>query len=78
MEDDLGEGLGLFYRLCPRCTRAVPVQSQEHYCINDGEQLIDSCPICKTRIKNPYARHCAGCGLGFASLLEKQPLQTRS
>ena len=57
------------YRLCPRCLRAVPRNSRERHCINDGEPLISRCPRCRAPIRNPYARHCAGCGLGFATLL---------
>ena len=73
MDDDaLGKDSGLFYRLCPRCNRAVPSQSQERYCINDGEAMLSQCPKCKTRIKNPYARFCAACGLAFASLDKKK------
>ena len=74
---DEDSDLGIYYRLCPRCTRAVPERSSEDYCINDGEQLIGQCPICTTRIKNPYARFCAGCGLAFSSLLEYNPTESR-
>jgi hypothetical protein len=55
----------LFFRLCPRCTRTVPGRSKERYCINDGEPLLESCPVCRTRITNPYGRHCAACGFEF-------------
>ena len=53
------------YRLCPRCLRAVPEKSGERYCPNDGARLIDRCPACRAAIRNPYARHCTGCGLEF-------------
>jgi hypothetical protein len=56
------------YRLCPRCFRAVPARSDEHYCINDGAWMLERCPICEARITSPYARFCASCGLEFASL----------
>ena len=73
----LDNDLGIYYRLCPRCSRAVPESSSEAYCINDGERLIHRCPKCKTRIKNPYARFCTGCGLAFASLFEKPLKESR-
>jgi len=50
------------YRLCPRCFRAVPLESQELYCPNDGEKLLERCPHCAARIKSPYARFCVSCG----------------
>ena len=52
----------LRYRLCPRCGRAVPLRSEERYCINDGTPLLEGCPACGVSITSPYARHCAGCG----------------
>ena len=58
------------YQLCPRCLRAVPDKTGERYCANDGTKLISRCPACQTRIHNPYARHCTGCGLEFSSLIE--------
>ena len=60
--DGLGKDTGLLYRLCPRCGRAVPGCSKERYCVNDGERLLEHCPVCQSRITNPYARHCAACG----------------
>jgi predicted RNA-binding Zn-ribbon protein involved in translation (DUF1610 family) len=58
------------YRLCPRCARAVPIAAQETYCPNDGEKLLERCPHCQARIRNPYARHCTDCGFEFAELLK--------
>lgn len=58
----------LRYRLCPRCARAVPAVSGEHYCINDGTWLLDHCPLCGANITSPYAHFCATCGLEFATL----------
>jgi predicted RNA-binding Zn-ribbon protein involved in translation (DUF1610 family) len=66
------------YRLCPRCARAVPSAAQETYCPNDGEKLLERCPHCRTRIHNPYARHCTGCGLEFAQLLQTKKSNSRS
>ena len=53
------------YRLCPRCFRAVPLQSLERYCINDGNWLLAACPVCDSPINSPYARFCAVCGCAF-------------
>ena len=53
------------YRLCPQCQRAVPTKSGERYCPNDGTKMISHCPVCRTPIRNPYARHCTRCGLEF-------------
>jgi NAD-dependent SIR2 family protein deacetylase len=65
--EDVWERRGtLHYRLCPRCQRAVPTNSSERYCINDGSWLLERCPLCSTTITNPYARFCAACGLEFA------------
>jgi hypothetical protein len=54
------------YRLCPHCLRAMPAQSDERHCPNDGTKLITHCPACLTPIRDPYARYCTGCGLEFA------------
>lgn len=53
------------YRLCPKCARAVPVDSTERYCINDGAKLLESCPRCGTAITSPYARFCGSCGTDY-------------
>lgn len=60
----------LFFLICPRCVRAVPGDSGEGYCINDGERLLERCPGCLVRISNPYGRHCAACGFEFSSASE--------
>jgi hypothetical protein len=65
-EDDATQ---LFFRLCPRCHRAVPGNTKESYCINDGTLMLEACPACKTRITSPYARFCGCCGLEFASMI---------
>jgi hypothetical protein len=54
------------FKLCPRCGRALPVSSNELFCINDGEMLLKSCPVCDTPITHPYAKHCSSCGCEFA------------
>ena len=54
------------YRLCPHCLRAVPAKSGERFCPNDGTKMISHCPACRSPIRNPYARHCTGCGREFA------------
>lgn len=66
------EESGIFYRLCPRCYRAVPAHSQEHYCLNDGERLLEACPRCQARLTSPYARFCGicGCELGKSRIEE--------
>jgi NADH pyrophosphatase NudC (nudix superfamily) len=50
------------FRLCPRCSRAVPWASKEQFCPNDGTRLLEVCPKCAAIISNPYARHCTQCG----------------
>ena len=58
------------YRLCLVCYRAVPALSNERYCVNDGEKLLETCPRCGASISSPYARHCAACGYSFAQATE--------
>ncbi|WP_337868624.1 zinc ribbon domain-containing protein [Meiothermus sp.] len=60
------------YRICPHCNRAVPASSQEYYCLNDGERLLEACPRCKARFTSPYARFCGTCGLDFTLVLEER------
>ena len=55
----------LAYRLCPVCGRAVPLDSSERYCINDGAWLLGGCPLCGTPIGSPYAHYCPHCGLAL-------------
>lgn len=55
------------YRICPRCFRAVRLQSGELYCANDGEQLLERCPHCAARILSPYAQYCVRCGTPFGA-----------
>jgi hypothetical protein len=62
----------MFFRVCPKCARAVPGQSQERYCINDGERLLERCPVCQTRITNPYGRHCATCGCDLTRTIHER------
>ncbi len=50
------------YKLCPRCFRAVPLESEELHCPNDGEELLERCPHCAARILSPYAHFCVKCG----------------
>jgi predicted amidophosphoribosyltransferase len=54
------------YQLCPRCFRAVPSSSEEHYCPNDGTRLLAACPHCQAAIVSPYARFCTTCGKSLA------------
>ena len=70
IETDREDPSPVRFRLCVRCFRAVPISANEHYCINDGTQLLEQCPMCKTPISSPYARFCECCGLAFASGLE--------
>lgn len=37
--------------------------SNERYCTNDGERLLEACPRCKAKFTSPYARFCGVCGL---------------
>ena len=53
------------YRLCPKCARAVPMDSIERYCINDGSRLLEACPGCGVSITSPYARFCPACGTEY-------------
>jgi predicted amidophosphoribosyltransferase len=55
------------FRLCLECFRAVPVDSKEVYCINDGTKMIEACPRCGTHITSPYAHFCPTCGLEYRS-----------
>lgn len=55
------------FRVCPRCVRAVPLRSEEHFCANDGTRLIDRCPACAAPITSPYARFCVRCGDGLVT-----------
>jgi len=59
--------VGLAYRLCPSCGRAVPLNSPERYCINDGVWMLEGCPLCGALIGSPYARYCLHCGLALRS-----------
>ncbi len=65
-----GEIHPLFFHVCPRCARAVPSSTNEQHCINDGTALLKCCPVCQTRITNPYGKFCAGCGLEFATFVD--------
>jgi endogenous inhibitor of DNA gyrase (YacG/DUF329 family) len=65
LQDDNTQPSELFFRICPKCQRAVPGQSEERYCVNDGELLLERCPKCQARIQSPYARFCAHCGHSF-------------
>jgi ribosomal protein L37E len=62
----------LGFKLCPRCGRAIPASSDEKHCINDGEILLTTCPVCATTIMHPYAKHCSSCGYEFALVPRKQ------
>jgi len=55
------------YRLCPRCFRAVRLESEEFYCPNDGERLLERCPHCAASILSPYAHYCVRCGTPFGA-----------
>ena len=53
------------YRICPKCARAVPLESQEFFCSNDGTKLLEACASCQAPITTPYARFCSSCGSEF-------------
>jgi predicted amidophosphoribosyltransferase len=57
------------YHLCPKCSRAVPSGSREHFCSNDGQRLLEACPGCGRKIASPFARYCSGCGLEFRTVI---------
>ncbi len=61
-EAGLEKELEVFYCICPRCARAVPLGSSERYCLNDGERLLEACPRCHARFTSPYTRFCGICG----------------
>jgi DNA-directed RNA polymerase subunit RPC12/RpoP len=67
---------GIFYRICPRCARAVPLASEERYCTNDGVRLLEACPACGARIPSPYARFCGRCGREFLWGYKRSELRT--
>jgi hypothetical protein len=56
------------YRICPRCGRAVATCTQERFCSNDGERLLESCAECHAEISSPYAQFCAVCGRPYHAL----------
>ncbi len=60
--EDRTPDVPLHYHLCPQCARAVPAQSGELYCVNDGARLLSACPACGAAITSPYSRYCSGCG----------------
>lgn len=62
----------LRFRLCPRCSRAVPASSEERFCINDGTRMMEGCPHCGAAITSPYARFCGACGLEFVQTLGRK------
>ena len=55
------------FRICPRCGRAVAANTQERFCINDGEPLLERCARCKAEIHSPYAEYCSACGHAYGS-----------
>jgi hypothetical protein len=64
---------GLSFRVCLQCRRAVPSESDEHYCINDGTKMLECCPKCDSSITSPYALFCGACGHAFRN---EQPKRT--
>ena len=64
------------YRICPRCSRAVPIQSKEAFCINDGTRLLEKCPSCQANITSPHARYCQACGFHYPDVLEREEQKT--
>ncbi len=56
---------GLSFRVCLQCHRAVPIESGEQYCINDGTKMLECCPKCSSSITSPYALFCGACGEAF-------------
>ncbi|MBB5295063.1 double zinc ribbon domain-containing protein [Deinococcus metallilatus] len=59
------------YHLCPRCGRAVPAQTQEVFCVNDGTRLLTACPGCAQPIRSPYSQFCPRCGQAYAAPLPR-------
>jgi hypothetical protein len=60
------------FRLCVHCFRAVPANTNEQYCINDGTPMLEVCPLCNTPISSPYARFCGKCGRDFVTPSSKE------
>ena len=66
------------FRLCRTCSRAVPAESKERYCINDGSRLLESCLGCGAHITSPYARFCPACGQEYrSSMAEPNPADVK-
>lgn len=51
------------YRVCPTCDHFAHADEEDRCCIKCGVPLLDGCPSCGAAIANPYARHCAACGV---------------
>ena len=54
------------YHVCPQCARALPAQSGEQFCPNDGTALLKCCPDCTAPILSPYAQFCTRCARPYA------------
>lgn len=51
-----------FYKLCTKCGNFSHINENQIFCSICGEKLIEACPNCGEKIKNPTARFCPGCG----------------
>ncbi len=58
----------LRYKVCPSCSRFLPVSATGIFCLACGDKLIDECPRCREPILYPLARHCPVCGEQLTNL----------
>lgn len=68
-----GDDPGVTFKRCPRCGRAVPSHSGEHFCPNDGARLLTACPACGAPIASPYAHFCTRCGASLGPSFGNTP-----
>ncbi len=54
-----------FYKICPGCTHFMNTMEEGDYCTTCGFALIDECPVCTTKIINPYDKFCRHCGASY-------------
>jgi len=54
-----------YYKLCLKCGNFSHINENQIYCAVCGEKLIEACPKCGEKIKNPTAKFCVWCGNKF-------------
>lgn len=55
-------GEGDYYKQCPGCSNFSHIDENQIFCAVCGEKLIEACPECGEKIKNPTAKYCVKCG----------------